>query len=131
MSKIKTLFLAIAAMFVAIPLAAAAQPSWTEYSASAFQSAQAEGRTIIVDVHADWCPTCRAQAPILNELRDDPRLADAIFMRVDFDSDRMFLRAHRIPRQSTILVFNGREEAGRSIAETNRGRLRAFVLNNL
>ena len=131
MSKFKSLILAIAALFIAVPMTAAAQPSWTEYSQSAFQAAQAEGRTIIVDVHADWCPTCRAQAPILNELRSDPRLEDAIFMRVDFDTDRAFLRAHRIPRQSTILVFNGREEVGRSIAETNRGRLRAFILNNI
>ncbi len=131
MSKFQSFILAIAAFFVAIPAAASAQATFVEYSESGFRAAQAEGRTIIVDVHADWCPTCRAQAPILRELRDDPRLADALFIRVDFDSERAFLRAHRIPRQSTILVFNGREEAGRSIAETNRDRLRSFVLSNL
>ncbi|MBH5323245.1 thioredoxin family protein [Aurantiacibacter sediminis] len=131
MSKFKTLFLAIAALFAAIPVAASAQASLVEYSASSFRAAQEEGRIIIVDVHAEWCPTCRAQQPILNELRNDPRLADALFVRVDYDSDRAFLRAHRIPRQSTILIFNGREEAARSIAETNRNRLRSFVLGNI
>jgi len=127
----KALVLAIAALFAAIPVAASAQAQFVNYSESAFAAAQREGRTIIVDVHADWCPTCRAQAPILSELRNDPRLADALFVRVDFDSERAFLRAHRIPRQSTILVFKGRTEEGRSIAETNRNRLRSFVLSNI
>ncbi|MDE1466126.1 thioredoxin family protein [Aurantiacibacter sp. D1-12] len=131
MSKIKPLILAIVALFVAVPVAASAQATMVEYTESGFRAAQAEGRTIIVDVHASWCPTCRAQQPILNELRNDPRLSDALFIRVNFDEDRAFLRAHRIPRQSTILVFNGREEAGRSIAETNRNRLRSFVFGNI
>ena len=131
MKPFKALVLAIAALFAAIPVAASAQAQFVNYSESAFAAAQREGRTIIVDVHADWCPTCRAQAPILSELRNDPRLADALFVRVDFDSERAFLRAHRIPRQSTILVFKGRTEEGRSIAETNRNRLRSFVLSNI
>lgn len=131
MKHLTILFLAIAALFTALPTTVSAQASFSEYSAASFRAAQAEGRTIVVDVHADWCPTCRAQAPILAELRADPRLADALFVRVDFDNDRDFLQAHRIPRQSTILVFRGREEQGRSIAETNRDRLRAFVLGNI
>lgn len=130
MKFLKTLMLAITALFV-MPAAANAQAAMTEYSASEFRAAQEEGRTIVVDVHASWCPTCRAQAPIINELRSDPRLADALFVRVNFDDDRAFLRAHRVSRQSTILVFNGAEEKGRSIAETNRDRLRAFVLGNI
>lgn len=131
MKSLKVLLLTIAALFAAIPLAASAQIAVTPYSASTFEAAQREGRTIVVNVHADWCPTCRAQAPILAELRGDARLAGALFVQVDFDRDRDFLRAHRIPRQSTILVFDGAEEKGRSIAETNRSRLRAFVLENL
>lgn len=128
MNKIRAFFLAIAALFVAVPTVAAAQAQFVEYSESAFAAAQREGRTIVVDVHAPWCPTCRAQEPILRELRTDARLENVIFMRVDFDSERAFLRAHRVPRQSTILVFKGNEETGRSISETNRNRLRSFVL---
>ena len=128
MTKIKAMFLAIAALFAAVPMAASAQAQLVEYSESAFAAAQREGRTIVIDVHAPWCPTCRAQEPILRELRSDARLENVVFMRVDFDSEKAFLRAHRIPRQSTIVVFKGREETGRSISETNRARLRSFVL---
>lgn len=102
---------------------------WTDYSAATFAAAQAAGRTIVVDVHADWCPTCRAQQPILDELASEEVLQAAVFMKVDFDRQKDFLRAYRIPRQSTILVFNGEQEVARSIAETNRDRLRDMVLS--
>lgn len=131
MKNIKSLILAIVALFAVVPMAASAAVGWSNYSASSFSAAQEQGKTIIVDVYADWCPTCRAQAPILDELRKDERLADAVFIRVNYDDDKAFLRAHRIPRQSTILVFEGGEEKARSIAETNRDRLRTMIIGAL
>lgn len=83
---------------------------------------------MVVDVHADWCPTCRAQAPILEELRKDKRLAKVQFVRVDWDNDKDFVKKYRIPRQSTIVVFRQGRESGRSIAQTDRTKLRQFVL---
>ncbi len=131
MTRFKSLTIAIIALIAAVPMAAHAAVAWTNYSASSFAAAQEQGKIIVVDVHAEWCPTCRAQQPILDELRKDERLAGAIFVRVNFDDDKAFLRAHRIPRQSTIIVFQGGEEKARSIAETNRERLRAMVLGAL
>ena len=106
-----------------------AAPMWADYTPAAFAMAQQEGKTIVVDVYADWCPTCKAQAPILDELQSEAALADATFFKVDYDVHKDFLKDHRIPRQSTVLVFNGKEEAARSIAETDRERLRAVVLD--
>ena len=104
---------------------------WQAYDAKSFAAAQGAGKTIVVDVHADWCPTCRAQAPILDELRKEQASDKIAFIKVDFDSDKAFLRAHRIPRQSTVVVFKGDREVARSIAETDRKRLRAVVLGAL
>lgn len=104
---------------------------WAAYDETEFMMAQKKGRTIVVDVHADWCPTCRAQAPILEELRQERQSANVLFVKVDFDTDKTFLRAHRIPRQSTVVVFNGMDEVARSIAETDRTRLRGVVLGAL
>ncbi len=128
-----TRFFALVAAIFAIAVATLVLPSTAnaadikQYSAATFQAAQKAGKTVVVDVHADWCPTCKAQAPILSELAKDKALKNVVFMRVDFDSEKAFLREHRIPRQSTILVFKGTKETGRSIAETNRARLRSFV----
>ena len=102
---------------------------WTDFTGTAFTQAQADGRTILVDVHADWCPTCKAQAPILDELTQEEALSDAVFLKVDFDRDKDFIKALRIPRQSTVLLFDGEEELVRSVAETDRDTLRSTVLD--
>lgn len=121
--------LLVLALVASTSSVAQGEARWTDYSAAAFAAAQAAGKTIVVDVHADWCPTCRAQQPILEELATEEALQDAILVKVDFDRQKDFLHTYRIPRQSTILVFNGEHEVARSVAETNRDRLRAMVLS--
>lgn len=101
--------------------------NWQAYTADAFAADQAADKTILVAVHADWCPTCRKQAPILESLLADPAMSAVVPMRVNFDVDKEFLEAHRIAQQSTILVFKGDREVARVIAETDPGRLEAFV----
>lgn len=111
--------------------AQASTAGWTTYNEAEFMMAQKKGKTIVVDVYADWCPTCRAQAPILEELRQERQSGDVLFVKVNFDDEKAFLRANRIPRQSTVLVYKGMDEVARSIAETNRTRLRSAVLGAL
>ena len=126
----KKLFLAALALVLMAPLGLAtvsAAESWQRYTAGGLDTALARKDTLVVNVHADWCPTCRAQAPILDELRQDKRLKNVRFVRVDWDKDKDFVRRYRIPRQSTIVVFKNGKESARSIAETDRKRLRSFV----
>lgn len=111
--------------------AAADTKGWTTYDAADFMMAQKKGKTIVVDVYADWCPTCRAQAPILDELRVEKQSSDVLFVKVNYDEHKDFLRQNRIPRQSTVLVFKGMEETARSIAQTDRATLRGVVLDAL
>ncbi|PKQ01050.1 MAG: thiol reductase thioredoxin [Alphaproteobacteria bacterium HGW-Alphaproteobacteria-13] len=129
MTRLIQKILLILAMLASVP--AFASPNWSNYSAESFARAQAQGKTIVVDIHATWCPTCRAQAPILDALRSEPRLRNAVFVKVDFDKEKAFLREHRIPRQSTVLVFRGRQETARSVAETRPEQLRAAVLGGV
>lgn len=128
--SVKALILIFASLFAVVP-AASATPAWTQYDAASFARAQQAGKTIVVDVHATWCPTCKAQAPTLDALRSEPQLRNAVFVKVDFDKEKAFLRTHRIPRQSTVLVFKGKRETARSIAETRPAELRAAVLAGL
>ena len=133
MTRLFLLIAAIGAFVIgASQLTAQANASnWISYDEAEFMMAQKKGKTIVVDVYADWCPTCRAQAPILEELRSEKQTPDVLFVKVNFDDEKGFLRANRIPRQSTVLVFKGMDEVARSIAETNRSRLRGAVLDAL
>jgi len=127
MARLRGLIVSLICLAATSP--ALATTGWIDYSPERFAKAQAAGKTILVDVTADWCPTCKAQHPILEELRAEERLQDVVFIHLDFDVHKDFLREHRIPRQSTILIFDGKTEVDRSIAETDRERLRTFVFD--
>ncbi len=57
-----------ATLLVAGLLASAWANTAVPFSAEAFKAAQASGGPILVEIHADWCPTCKAQQPILDKL---------------------------------------------------------------
>ena len=102
---------------------AAEQP----FSQQAFAAAQAAGKSIIVHVYAPWCPTCRAQEPVLKTLEADPKFSGVEAFRVDFDGQKDALRALKATNQSTIIVFKGAKEVGRSVGETDPDAIAAVV----
>jgi len=45
------------------------------FDSAGFDALQKAGKPILVLVHADWCPTCRAQAPVISDLLKEPRFS--------------------------------------------------------
>jgi thioredoxin 1 len=107
---------------VAMPsLASAGQP----FDAKAFQASQAAGKSILVDVTAPWCPTCKQQRPIVQEIEKEH--PDLVVYDVDFDTAKEALRQFRVQHQSTLIVFKGQKEVARSTGETDPAPLRSLV----
>ena len=98
------------------------------YQPKQFDELTAVGAPVVVSVQASWCPTCRVQAPILSRLMRDPLFANYTVFVVDFDKDRAALRRFRVIKQSTMIVFRGRTEVGRSIGDTNPTSIRNLML---
>ena len=121
-------FLLALALLVSAPAQAG---EWQAYDSTAFTAAQAAGKTVLVAVHADWCSTCRAQKPALASLIDDKAFAGCVAFRVDFDEDKGFLKEHRVRFQSTLLVFKGHDEKGRSIGQVDPGAIRKLFAQGL
>jgi thiol-disulfide isomerase/thioredoxin len=107
---------------IAMPsLAGAGQP----FDAKAFQASQAAGKSILVDVTAPWCPTCKEQRPIVQEIEKER--PDLVVYEVDFDSAKDVLKQFRVQYQSTLIMFKGSKEVARSTGETDPAPLRALV----
>jgi thiol-disulfide isomerase/thioredoxin len=83
-----------------------------------FAAAQQANRSILVDITASWCPTCKAQKPIIDSLSAKPEFKDLTIFEVDFDSQKDTVRAFGAQSQSTLIAFKGTKEMGRSVGET-------------
>lgn len=124
----KRAFIAGLALCLTLPLASAALASDKKpFTAAAFTAAQAAGKPILIDVSAPWCPTCKAQAPILSKLMSDPRFKNVVAFNVDFDSQKDVLKSFNVQRQSTLIVYKGKQEAGRSVGDTNPASIEALL----
>ncbi len=104
-----------------VATAQAAKP----FDQAAFDTAQAAGKSILVEVHADWCPTCRAQDPVISEVLRDPKNAGFVVLRVDFDKQKDAVKRFHAEYQSTLIVFKGKKEVSRSTGETRKDAIAA------
>ncbi len=110
--------LAMGFSLVATTAFAQAAPQETKFSPAAFTAAQASGNPVVVEVSAPWCPTCKAQAPIIKSLTEKPEFKNVIILKVDFDSQKDALRALNVTMQSTLIAYKGVTETSRSIGDT-------------
>ena len=121
--------LMIAAAAVGAGLAAPAMAATREpFTDAAFDAAQKAGRSIIVDVTAPWCPTCKAQHPHVEATLASPEMKDTVLFEVDFDTQKEALRRFQVRMQSTIIAFKGATETGRATGVTDPAEIRALML---
>lgn len=128
MQKIFTMFRAVAVVFaVAVAGLMNAALASTPYSESAFKAAQASGAPILVEIHASWCPTCKAQMPIIDKLAAQSKFKDLKIFRVDFDDQKADVKKFGAQMQSTLVVFKGNSEVGRSVGDTKEASIEALL----
>ena len=112
------------ALLCALPAYAA---EWKPFDAASFAQAQKEGKPILVDIFAAWCPVCRAQNPILTQLTRAPKFDDMVVFKIDFDDQKDAVRALKATSQSTLIVYQGETEKGRSVGDTNPASIEALL----
>src|SRR5215467_12668623 len=116
LSRRSVLIAAAASLAATLPaLAVGPQP----FDEKAFAAAQKAGEPVFVAIHASWCSTCKAQAPILSELMADPKFKNLSYFVIDFDSQKDLVRRFGVREQSTLIAFKGEKEQGRSVGDTN------------
>ena len=129
LSRRSVLFAAVVASVTAVTPALAASPQ--PFDAKLFADAQKAGRPILIAIHATWCPTCKAQAPILGELTTDPKFKNLVYLTVDFDSEKDLVKRFGARMQSTLIAFKGDKEEGRSVGDTNPKSIAALLNKTL
>ncbi len=101
------------------------------FNQAQFDAAKAAGKPIAVVFHADWCPTCRAQAPLLKDLSEKPEFSSVTLYIANYDAEKSLKKSLGITQQSTLVVFKRGREVGRSTGDTNEGTLAALLRRSI
>lgn len=83
-----------------------------------FAELQEQGALILIDVFADWCPTCAQQQKILADFQVEHADVPLHILEVNFDDQKEYVTEFRAPRQSTLILYRGEEQIWFSVAET-------------
>ncbi len=97
------------------------------FTQQAFDATQHEGKPILVHITASWCPYCAKQRPILSDLENAPAFKNLVIYNVDFDTQKDIVRALGAQKQSTLIVFHGATEKGRSTGDTDANSIKTLL----
>ena len=98
-----------------------------EFNQQEFDNALRGQGTVVLDFHASWCPTCRAQEPLLREILTSERFANVMGFKANYDEVGDLKRSLRVTKQSTIVVFKNGKEVARKTGITSRDDIQKLI----
>lgn len=101
------------------------------FEPSAFEAAKAAGKSVVIDVTASWCSTCRAQTKIIDSLAGKAEYKDVLVLKLDYDNQKDEMRRLGAQNRSTLIAFKGPGETGRSVADTNPASVEKLFASTL
>ncbi|UQR67930.1 thioredoxin family protein [Bradyrhizobium sp. C-145] len=122
--------MAVAVLALGLPAgfgSAAFAATEVPFTQQAFDAAQHQGKPILVHITAPWCPYCAKQRPILSSLENEAAFKDLVVYKVDFDTQKDIVRAMGAQKQSTLIVFHGAAEKGRSTGDTDANSIKTLL----
>jgi thioredoxin 1 len=110
--------LALAAIFFSLSGVSASAQQKEDFTEQRFAALQAQNALVLLDVYADWCPTCKLQQKILAQYREANPGVPLHILTIDFDKQKQYVRQFGAPRQSTLILYRGTERLWFGVAET-------------
>jgi thioredoxin 1 len=115
---IRTALFAIAATVAATVPAQAATTQ--KFDRAAFTAAQAQGRPILVEVKAWWCPVCASQGRTIAAATKSPEFNKLVIFEINYDSQKAEWKSFNVRKQATLIGFRGTREVGRIEFQTDK-----------
>jgi thioredoxin-like negative regulator of GroEL len=109
---------------IAVPAQAA---EFAPFEQAAFAAAQAQGRPILLDVHAWWCPVCASQARTIKRTVTPQAYPALIVFRIDYDKQTAVWKGFGVQKQATLIAFHGRRETGRLAYMTDQTKIADLI----
>lgn len=111
--------LALALLALALRGTGASAQEKEAFTEQRFAALQSQGALVLLDVYADWCPTCRLQQKVLADYKAKHPEVPLHILTIDFDDQKQYVKRFGAPRQSTLILYRGRERVWFGVAETD------------
>ena len=127
--RILSLAAGVAAVTMITAGALAEEPK--PFDREAFDKARAEGKTVLVDFDAGWCPVCKKQAQAIPQVLKQDKFQQVIVFKADYDSQKELKKQLKITHQSTLVLFKGEKEVGREQGITTASAIGELLAKGL
>jgi thioredoxin 1 len=125
MRSFKPIAMAFLASIAAIAPASAAEVR--DFSRATFDAAQEQGRPILVEVKAWWCPVCASQASTIRNSISGPEYAKLIVFQINYDKQKADWQAFNVQKQGTLIAYRGAKQLGRLDFVTDKAMIRNLI----
>ncbi len=98
-----------------------------DFDEATFAAAQAQGRPILVDVKAWWCPVCASQSRTIKAITAAPDYKDLLILHINYDKQKPAMRKFAVTKQATLIGFNGTRQTGRLDGVTDKVQIGALL----
>lgn len=119
-----------ASMLALVPLSARAG-EYLVYTPGLPEERLAAGETVLIDVFAPWCGTCRSQGRAMDDLRASNSAYDAAitFIRMDWDTygRSEYAQSLGVVRRSTLILMRGDAILGTVVADPRRESIQSLL----
>lgn len=96
-----------------------------------FTKAQMEGKIVLVDFHATWCPVCKKQATAIPQVLKEEQFKDVVALTADYDMEKELKKQLKVSGQSTLVVFKGDKEVAREQGITSAAAISKLLAKGL
>jgi len=120
--------IALAAAICSAPATAAQQ---LPFERTAFEAAKAEGKPVLVDVKAWWCPVCASQGRTIKTTVASPQYRDLIIFSINYDKQKEEWKRLGVQKQSTLIGYRGGREVGRIAYTTDKVAITSLLASTV
>lgn len=120
----RTLLLGVLATPLIAPQAHAS--NGLPFDAAAFRTAQAAGKTIVIEITAKWCGPCQRQRPVVAKMLEKPEFAKLTMFDADYDAHKKELLEINALHLTTLILYRDGKEVARSSGATSPEAVETF-----